>query len=593
MRSRFLKPEELVFGVRPVSGFSISRDGESVAYSQTVEEDSRILILEIDKRRTTELSSGTGSSSLPCWSPQGSRIAIIRADDSGNSNLYLMKPNGNDILKLTEFDDCSFGSIEWSADGQYLAFTSTKEGSLDLYVTRPDSTGLSRITSGLGRAFYPKWSPDGKRLLFFIATRPAGGKYEMKLVNTDGTGLRTIGPAADRNAYGYWSPDGSKIAFHSNANGSLQIGILDVVTEEGAWITDDERDHRCPVWFPDGNRIAFLTECNGNTRISIVDILTQKTGNMGPEAGLCHNLKVTQNGRRIFFIHEGPGNPASLYSQEIDGEMAQLTETLPTSLSKDEFIFPEEASYTSSDGLQIPALLYRPQQGNPDGLPPAVIRLHGGPNFQTYNCWQPAIQLLVNRGYLVLAPQFRGSTGYGKEFEQLSKGDWGGGDLLDVISAADWLVATEQADPDRIAILGGSYGGYLALMAMAKAPDRWAVGIDLFGFVDLKTFHENASDWMREWIEKQIGSPEQNPTFYRERSPINHCDNIETPILMLHGENDARIPLAQANQLRDRMIKRGKECYLKIYKAEDHFFGSRETQVDVMQTITDFLEERL
>ncbi|MBD3277205.1 MAG: prolyl oligopeptidase family serine peptidase, partial [Candidatus Aegiribacteria sp.] len=566
MKSRFIKPEELVYGIRPISGFSLSPDGESVAYSQTVDEDSRIFISDFDRSKPFELSPRGGSSSMPRWSPQESRIAFIHADEKGISNLYLTKPSGDDTRKLAEFRNGSFGAIEWSADGQYLALTSTHEGALDLYVINPDRAGLNRITSGLGRVFYPKWSPDGKRLLFFNATRPAGGKYGMKLVNLDGTGLRTIGPAADRNAYGSWSPDGSKIVFHSNANGSVQIGILDFRTEEVAWITGDDRDHRCPVWFPDGDRIAFLTEIDGSTRVFIADIVTRKTRIIGPEAGLCHNLEVARDGRRIVFIHEGAGNPASLCSQVIDGKVEQLTDSLPKSLSKDDFVFPEEVRYTSSDGLEIPALLYRPKQGLSDELPPAVIQLHGGPNYQTYNCWQPRIQLLVNRGYLVLAPQFRGSTGYGREFEQLSKGDWGGGDLQDVISAADWLVSTEQADPAKIALLGGSYGGYLMLMAMAKTPDRWAVGIDLFGFVDLKTFHENASDWMREWIEKQIGSPEQNLDFYSERSPISHCVNIDAPLLILQGENDERVPLAQAKQLRDRMVKRGKECYLKIYK---------------------------
>ena len=590
VKSPFPEPDQLVFGMRPVSGFSLSPDSMSVAFAQSATGKSQIFISKIDSYDPIEIAAGPGSNNSPCWSPRGSSIAFIHTDEDDGANLYSMELSGGDIRKLTDFENSDFGVIEWSPDGQYLAFTSTHEGALDLYVIGSGGTGLHRITSGPGRVFYPKWSPDGKRLLFFTATRPAGGKYEMKSVNRDGTGLRTIGPNADRNAYGYWSPDGSRIAFHSEATGSLQIGILDLNTEAVTWITEDDRDHSCPVWFPKGDRIAFLTERNGSTRILTADIETGKTGIMGPEAGLCHSLEISRDGRRIVFIHEGPGNPASLCYQDIDGKPQQLTDPLPSGLGREDFAFPEEVSYTSSDGLEIPALLYRPKRVNSDELPPAVIRLHGGPNYQTYNCWQPGIQLLVNRGCLVLAPQFRGSTGYGKEFEQLSRGDWGGGDLQDVISAADWLVATGQANPARIALLGGSYGGYLALMAMAKAPDKWAAGIDLFGFVDLRTFHDNASDWMQEWIEQQIGSPEQNPAFYSERSPINHCDRINAPLLVLHGEDDARVPLAQAEKLRDLMVSKGRKCHLKVYGKEDHFFSSRETQVDVMRTIVDFLD---
>jgi dipeptidyl aminopeptidase/acylaminoacyl peptidase len=521
------------------------------------------------------------------------RIAFIHTDENGESNLYSMRPSGSDIIRLTDFRNSLCGGIAWSHDSQYLGFTSTCEGTLDLYVMKADGSELNRLTCGSERDFQPKWSPDGTRLLFFSTLTPAGGSHTMRMVNLDGSGLRTIGPEADRNAYGAWSPDGSKIAFQSDAFGCSRIGVLDLSTENVNWLTVDERDYWTPVWFPEGDRIACLRSDRGSNRIAILDIEDRNMRILGPEAGLCSGLEITPDGQRILFAHEGPGNPTSLWTQDLDCSPRQLTITLPAGLDEEYFVNPEVVGFTSSDGLEIPALLYRPRHSPSSSLPPAVIRLHGGPNFQTYNCWQPRIQLLVSRGYLVMAPDFRGSTGYGEEFQKRSIGDWGGGDLLDVISAADWLVATEQADPDRIAILGGSYGGYLALMAMAKAPDRWAAGIDLFGFADLETFYSGASDWMRQWIEKQIGSPENNPDFYHDRSPINHCEMIEAPLLVLQGEHDERVPLGQAEQLRDRMMNSGRECRLKVYKGEDHFFGSRETQVDVMQTIVDFLDKHV
>ncbi|NOQ23691.1 MAG: prolyl oligopeptidase family serine peptidase [Candidatus Aegiribacteria sp.] len=187
-------------------------------------------------------------------------------------------------------------------------------------------------------------------------------------------------------------------------------------------------------------------------------------------------------------------------------------------------------------------------------------------------------------------PDFRGSTGYGEEFEKRSIGDWGGGDLRDVIAAADYLESTGQVDPDRIALLGGSYGGYLMLMAMARAPERWAAGVNLFGFVDLETFYSSAKGWMQKWIEDQIGSPEENPEFYHCRSPITHCAEIKAPLLMLQGAKDECVPLSQAEQLKDRMKSNGRECRLKVYKDEDHFFQKEATQIDVMRTVLEFLD---
>lgn len=192
---------------------------------------------------------------------------------------------------------------------------------------------------------------------------------------------------------------------------------------------------------------------------------------------------------------------------------------------------------------------------------------------------------------MVLAPDFRGSTGYGKEFEERSIGDWGGGDMEDVIAAAEWLKTTGQADPDSIALLGGSYGGYLMLMAMARAPGLWAAGVNLFGFIDLKTFHSSTSGWVREWLENQIGNPEENPEFYRDRSPMTHCSEITAPLLILHGAKDERVPLSQAKRLRDQMERNGKECSLEIYKDEDHYFSENSTQIEIMKTILCFLDK--
>ena len=416
----------------------------------------------------------------------------------------------------------------------------------------------------------------------------------MRTVNRDGTGLRTIGPEANRNAYGTWSPDGARIAFQSNACGCFRIGLLDPRTEDIKWLTSNDMDSCNPIWLPDGKRIAYKVTRNGSTRIAIVEVETGEMRVFGPEAGLCSDIEFTRDGHTVVFSHEGPRNPMDLWCQDLNGgEPRQLTCSLPDSICKEDLVIPEEVSYTSFDGLEIPSLLYKPRDDTRNELPPAVIRLHGGPNFQTYNCWQPSIQFLVNQGYLVLAPNFRGSTGYGEEFRKKSIGDWGGGDLQDVIAAAEWLTSTLQADRERIALLGGSYGGYLMLMAMASVPDIWAAGVDLFGFVDLETFHSSANDWMREWIEEQIGSPEQNPDFYRERSPINHCDRIKAPLLMLQGANDKRVPPGQAKLLRDRMKSSGKECELKVYGDENHFFYNEATQIDVMKTILGFYNRHL
>lgn len=586
-------PALLIRDTIPTQGFSLSPLGRIVAFTRKTPAGSGLFLSSIDDFRPVALVDTEASCGLPEWSPDGREIAFVSYGDNG-PELRAITIKDKRQRTIARFLEGSVGSLQWSRSGEYIAFTSSHRGTLDLYVIKHDGTGLLRLTSGPERDFQPRWSPDDRTILFFSLMRPAGGPWEMRTIKSDGTGLRRTGPDAERNAHGAWSPDGSAIAFHSNACGSYRIGLMDTDSEQVEWLTPDDRDSWTPVWMPEGKRIACTLSERGNTRPAIIDAGTGRVTLFGPRAGLCSNVRVTCDGRTLLFLHDGPRNPPELRKQELSGEeaSARLTNSLPASVDRSLLVIPEEVSYESFDGLEINSLLYRPPAR--DGIkPPAIIRLHGGPNYQTYNCWQPMIQFMVSHGYLILAPDYRGSTGYGTDFENLSRGDWGGGDLKDVTAAAEWLTATGQAHPDRIALLGGSYGGYLTLMAMAHAPDKWAAGVDLFGFADLTAFHEEAAEWMRKWIEDQIGSPEDNRSFYRQRSPITHCDRITSPLLMLHGASDRRVPLSQAEQLKEIMERNGRECRLKVYGSGDHFFGSDDTRTDTMKTILEFLNTHL
>jgi dipeptidyl aminopeptidase/acylaminoacyl peptidase len=441
MKHRRFKPEELINGVRTVEGFSLSPDGEFVAFARQTEVNTQIFISQIEEFRPVQLTEGPGSNSLPCWSPDGSQIAFIHGVDEGKSDLFATSPTNYEIRRLTELGKGGFCGLSWSPNGNHLAFSSNYEGSFDIYVVQSDGKGMHRLTSGSENDFDPRWSPDGRRLLFYSRlSKGPMGRYEMRLINRDGAGLQAIGPEANRNAWGSWSTDGKIIAFGSNKCGCFRIGLLDLQTNETNWLTGKESNCWTPVWSPDGTRLACQIEKNGSRRITTVKIGTGEMKTVGPRSGLCSDMEFTPDSSALLFTHEGPRNPFDLWHLDLDsGDLRQLTNALPDSIDRKDLVAPEEICYASFDGLEIPALLYKPSAEVNSELPPAVIWLHGGPNYQTYNWWHPRIQLLVSHGYLVLAPDFRGSTGYGEEFKKRSIGDWGGGDLKDVIAGADWL----------------------------------------------------------------------------------------------------------------------------------------------------------
>lgn len=212
----------------------------------------------------------------------------------------------------------------------------------------------------------------------------------------------------------------------------------------------------------------------------------------------------------------------------------------------------------------------------------------GGPNYRSYINWDPTIQLLVSHGYIVFAPNYRGSTGYGNEFMELNRNDWGGGDLKDVIAAASYLEKEELADASLIGLYGGSYGGYLTLMAMATSPEKWVCGVCLYGITDLEIFYCNLPDYLKDWVKGQIGTPEENPTVYRYRSPLALCKDIQAPLLFIHGANDPRITLKSVLLLKEKMEASEKIFELMIYNDEGHGFQKQVNCIDADRHLLDY-----
>jgi dipeptidyl aminopeptidase/acylaminoacyl peptidase len=257
-----------------------------------------------------------------------------------------------------------------------------------------------------------------------------------------------------------------------------------------------------------------------------------------------------------------------------------------------DMVEPFLVHYPSKDGKwQISAFVYVPYNAQRNGKNAAIVSIHGGPDAQVTNNFNRNVQFLVNQGFFVIAPNYRGSSGYGKEFSDANLHDMGGGDLEDVISAADWLIKTGFVDPKKVAVLGGSYGGYLSMMAVTKFPDRWAAGVPIVPFVNWFTEIENEDPLLRQYDMSTMGDPVKNKTLLQERSPINFVDQIKAPLLLLAGGHDPRCPHTEAEQVASAVKKRGGVVELKVYENEGHGFAKIENQIDSYTRIADFLKK--
>ena len=222
-----------------------------------------------------------------------------------------------------------------------------------------------------------------------------------------------------------------------------------------------------------------------------------------------------------------------------DGKSQQITNSLVAGVQPEDMVEPFLVHYPSRDGKwTISALVYVPYNMARSGQNAAVVYVHGGPASQSVNSFSRIIQHMVNQGYMVIAPNYRGSTGYGKEFLHANLFDMGGGDLQDVLAAADWIKQTGYLDPKKLVLMGGSYGGYLTMMGVTKAPDVWAAGVPIVPFVNWFTEIANEDPVLQQSDLATMGDPEKNKDLFHDRSPIFFVDQIKAPLLLLAGGND-------------------------------------------------------
>jgi dipeptidyl aminopeptidase/acylaminoacyl peptidase len=273
--------------------------------------------------------------------------------------------------------------------------------------------------------------------------------------------------------------------------------------------------------------------------------------------------------------------------------MIQLTHTAIASLNAAAMPQSQIVHYKSFDGKIISALMWVPYNLRRDASSPAVVIPHGGPTWQIIDFWNPSVTAFVSRGYICIAPNVRGSTGYGMDFQRANYKDLGGGDLQDEVYAAKFLQATGYVNPRKIGITGASYGGFMTLMAIGKTPDIWAAAVDQFGVIDWKTMLQRSDPELQEHIKALLGDPAKDKKIYDASSPITYIHNAKAPLLVLQGDNDPRVPKEEAVQVVDLLKKDGKIVEAQYYANEGHGLEKRENQIDSVRRMADWFDKYL
>ena len=563
--------------------FDISPDNSKLAFAWNKSGEWQIYEMELDNSsEVKQITLGPGGKFNPHYMPNGSKLTYaFDIDGSESYHLVVYDPATNTHTDLTP--NISYAlqpNFCWSPDGNQLAFLSDEQGHFSAYLFSSEG-GESKLVLDTGHpAWQVEWSPGGKYLA--ISCEMHGQDYGIFIVNLETKEVVEIPLNAHEPK---WSSNGKELTFHSDTHGWFDIGVYDIETKEVSWLTKSDGDSQMPKIIEEN--IAYI---QSKGAINWIELLGKDNNKKKYQIGKgIHNgIKLTSDLKRMVTAFSSPSQPADLWMIDVEsGTSIQLTNSLSKELSDGDFVTPEEIQYKDIDGIEIPALLYRPQRTPA----PAVVMIHGGPNWHYSAEWNPIMAHLASRGYVVLCPNYRGSTGYGRVWQYAAQFDMGGVDTRDVAAGAEYLL--REGIATKAAVTGRSHGGYLTMTCLTQFPELWCAGSAVVPFTNWFKSHDDSREDLQHWNIENMGDPKENYERWYNASPYFFLDQIQAPVQTICGGNDPRCPASDSMDTRDKLLELGKEVDFLLYEDEGHAFLKIENVLDAEAERIAFLVKAL
>ncbi len=589
----------LITSLERIRNHRLAPDGSALAFIKDAASDSDLYLLPLKEPGAWPLRLSAErepvaywDDEIPQWSPDskwlaftmGGHVHIVPADSA------LSHPEGGGLpKKITDFTESAFAP-KWMPDSNRLIVGVTRYEADQLALTDRNGAWLRAMTdSPEGDHWDAQPSPDGRSIIYLLRRFDDLNRLDICLLELESGQTRTLyGKPKVRSHSPRWSPDGQWVAFICQENGHDDLWM---VRPDGSRLhpaIEAGDDIAQFAFSPDGNRIALTVIRQGSITMEMWEQPKGSLSELRAGMGVHSNPNWSPDGRFLTFEYESPIQPPDIFRMDVESRaVMQLTFSQPLALAKNRLVMPEVVSYKSYDGLEIPAFLYRPAK--PNGA--AVLYPHGGPSSLYTAEWDVLAQYLVAKGYTFLAPNYRGSTGYGVAFEHLNYGDWGLGDTQDCLYGAKYLATLPNIDSARIAIMGGSYGGYLTICCLARDPEyHFACGIAKYGDSNLYSSWAQCKRELRLYTEVFLGHPAHNRAAYEQGSPIREVANVQKPMLILHGLLDDVVPPEASEEWVEALKAHNKTFEYKTYVDEPHGFLRRKNQLDAYERIERFLD---
>lgn len=580
--------------------------GSSITFLSDASGLPQVWSMDMDGGNPRQLTSTRERISTVEWAPDGSNL-LFAMDTAGDERhqLYLL-PGGEvgESIALTQRPDVMHMFGGWSPDGTAITYACNMRDPafFDVYV-REISGGEPRIVFQQdGSNSVLCWSPDGRYLV--VSHQNTYIYNELLLLDLRSGQASPLTSSTELAAYSSvrWSRDGTGVYLITNQDREFSaVARIDLASREMEVLIDTPSDVEGLALAPDGTRLAYIVNEAGYSRLYIRDLQegTDTTVEGLPPGTLYDPRRTTHlawspDSRKLGFAVNGAAHQPDIWLHDTGQKtVLRITSSDTAGVDTEGFVQPQQVTFATFDGREIPAFLYAPEGTSPDGTNPVVVSIHGGPEAQERPWFDPIYQYLVSRGLCVLATNVRGSTGYGRTYVHLDDVRKRMDSVQDIKYAWQWLVDSGWADSKRVGVMGGSYGGFMTLATITTYPDLWAAAVEQFGMSDLYTFLQNTSSYRRKLRELEYGDLEKDADFLKEVSPIRRVDRIQVPLMVQHGATDPRVPISETEQIVQALRDRGREVEYIRFEDEGHGFLKPDNKLKAYSAIADFLVRRL
>lgn len=557
-----------------------------------------------------QVSHGEVSRSVrtgPIWDREGTWLAFTK-DQGGDEkfDLYRIQIDTGEVQQLSH-QGADMGAFEVSPDNHWVLILTNatgRGGKRQLNVWRVPADGgapeqLTDYDSPVGFSSNVGGSPDGRSIAYSVNESSDLKNTDVYVCRADGADAHRVfrGHEGSQDSFAAWHPDGRRLAITSDTSGSQRPGVLNLRTGEAWWMGRDGVDERAIEFSPDGQRLLTLRTNGVAIEPQVYDLSSGRGRGLPSQGGVALGLEFAKDSQGVVCWYTNPVRRPEITLLQQDQQPAVVRPAEYGGIDRRRFVACRTVRYPSFDGRKIEALLYAPSPSSRGVRLPAIVEVHGGPTGQYTGSFDELSQHLVSRGFVVLQPNVRGSTGYGAEFRDLNRTDWGGGDLKDIVAGRQYLAELPFVDPERIGVWGGSYGGFMTYLATVKEPELWKAACAWVGISDLERLYEESREHYRYYFREQMGDPNTHRELWRDRSAIRFADRLRARLLMVHGVNDPRCPVDQARLYRDRLIELGRKEgtdfeYVELTE-EGHGSSDIEQKFRSYRLVSDFFAKAL